>query len=697
MNGSFRYLVLEGLQSQLPGINHYIAKYDVIVSDDDPIDSIGEDGQTWTDGHGRRSFTRINGKWVEYDGRTFQADDWLNYGSYFYIPQRFALSSKSNINGAGLPTLSNGALYNDNNQGAIKTLSDTSSSASAMAEMPQQVVDAIVAGKEFIMGGVVRLGNLTRQQSIMGDSDSNGFEIRQDTDGTFQFRREDGAATTRISSTAVTFNANDWYGLAFHAYKDELGLTAYMNRELIGKATGGSEWISASDKLRIGHTYSNSIEFDGWVRDFFVFVPNSKFYALSNDDQENLRQFILEFASNNRQDKDLRESVFHAIGSNLPTSFIQLTDTPTGYLGQAGRFPKVNAAETGLEYGDADLSDYFNKEEIGIEFDLKQNITDTFTAPISIDYTGTFAGAYSTTRRSPLSWLTGYESGWQTYNGAAVTTGSLSGDNTGKITIDGTEYDIDAIGITSSFRNNSPPAGLHLSFSPNNESESIFAWIGSKKVVLSNTNSSVTFLGNRFIVEGEGDSDEELLVPYSSLSFHEIVSLFVICNGDFRLEISDASGTVYTATHDIIISDDDPDNGVGDEGMTWLSTDGTKSWFKYNGAWVVIRSSTGTQGKYRVRLYAKVAHGATIPAAPTNATYDGTTISNIPAGWSAAFFTTLNEATEDGYESFAEYDPANSSLSGWSIPFRIGADGGPPGPPGSKGEKGDKGDKGGRW
>ena len=54
----------------------------------------------------------------------------------------------------------------------------------------------------------------------------------------------------------------------------------------------------------------------------------------------------------------------------------------------------------------------------------------------------------------------------------------------------------------------------------------------------------------------------------------------------------------------------------------------------------------------------------------------------------------LNEATEDGYESFAEYDPANSSLSAWSIPFRVGNDAGPPGPAGSKGSPGAKGDTG---
>lgn len=32
------------------------------------------------------------------------------------------------------------------------------------------------------------------------------------------------------------------------------------------------------------------------------------------------------------------------------STFIGLTDTPSSYSGQTGKFPKVNAGETGLEF-----------------------------------------------------------------------------------------------------------------------------------------------------------------------------------------------------------------------------------------------------------------------------------------------------------------------------------------------------------
>ena len=141
-------------------------------------------------------------------------------------------------------------------------------------------------------------------------------------------------------------------------------------------------------------------------------------------------------------------------------------------------------------------------------------------------------------------------------------------------------------------RPQTPPSGLYLGFKPNAEQNSIFAWIGSKTVTFSNTNnSSLPILGNRFSVYGAGTPKEALHINYEDFTVHEVVVLDNMLQADFRMQISDTSATVYTASHDIIISDDDPDNGVGDNGMTWLSTDGTKSWFKYNGACGLFREA----------------------------------------------------------------------------------------------------------
>lgn len=46
------------------------------------------------------------------------------------------------------------------------------------------------------------------------------------------------------------------------------------------------------------------------------------------------------------------------IGRGGATRFTQLVDTPSSYSGQAGKFPKVNAGETGLEFDTVDLSGY---------------------------------------------------------------------------------------------------------------------------------------------------------------------------------------------------------------------------------------------------------------------------------------------------------------------------------------------------
>ena len=45
----------------------------------------------------------------------------------------------------------------------------------------------------------------------------------------------------------------------------------------------GSQWYETTDKLQVGGIHgTSSFEFDGWLRDFFVFVPNDKFYNYRN-------------------------------------------------------------------------------------------------------------------------------------------------------------------------------------------------------------------------------------------------------------------------------------------------------------------------------------------------------------------------------------------------------------------------------
>ena len=114
------------------------------------------------------------------------------------------------------------------------------------------------------------------------------------------------------------------------------------------------------------------------------------------------------------------------------------------------------------------------------------------------------------------------------------------------------------------------------------------------------------------------------------------------------------------------------------------------------------KGDQGEQGIYPIQLYARVRQDATAPATPVQATYNGTTIENVPSGWQTGFFSSLDYDNYDYYQSFAEYNPASESLGQWATPYTIGSLGptgpagpkGNPGPQGERGVAGPKGDKG---
>ena len=116
------------------------------------------------------------------------------------------------------------------------------------------------------------------------------------------------------------------------------------------------------------------------------------------------------------------------------------------------------------------------------------------------------------------------------------------------------------------------------------------------------------------------------------------------------------------------------------------------------------RGPQGFQGIYRFVIYRAVSHGATAPTTPTGGSVSNGTLT-APTSWSTTFPSTQvsDPANFDVYESFAQYNPANTSLGTWATPFKIDVEAGPPGPAGSPGRdgadgspgmKGDKGDPG---
>ena len=54
------------------------------------------------------------------------------------------------------------------------------------------------------------------------------------------------------------------------------------------------------------------------------------------------------------------------------TSFLNLTDTPSTYVGQAGKYPVVNVTEDGLDFGNIDLSAYATTSYVNTGLDTKQ-------------------------------------------------------------------------------------------------------------------------------------------------------------------------------------------------------------------------------------------------------------------------------------------------------------------------------------
>jgi hypothetical protein len=64
-------------------------------------------------------------------------------------------------------------------------------------------------------------------------------------------------------------------------------------------------------------------------------------------------------------------------GGGGAETFLELIDTPSTYTGQAGKYPKVNESETGLEFDDAPAPDLQAVLEQGASFSLSQGTATT--------------------------------------------------------------------------------------------------------------------------------------------------------------------------------------------------------------------------------------------------------------------------------------------------------------------------------
>ena len=103
----------------------------------------------------------------------------------------------------------------------------------------------------------------------------------------------------------------------------------------------------------------------------------------------------------------------------------------------------------------------------------------------------------------------------------------------------------------------------------------------------------------------------------------------------------------------------------------------------------------GPQGRYRFYLYQSVDEGNDAPATPAGGSVTNGVLTPLSGGWTEAYPAVV--ANKDIYQTFADFDPSDSTLSAWAVPHQIEATAGPPGPAGQRGPagmKGDTGDKG---
>ena len=190
--------------------------------------------------------------------------------------------------------------------------------------------------------------------------------------------------------------------------------------------------------------------------------------------------------------------------------------------------------------------------------------------------------------------------------------------------------------------------------------------------------------------------------PFDSILIHPSeVSVVKIARHD--------SNSIFHSAVDTLISNTPTSNYTSGENFSivyGLGTQGTGQDYvdihtdvRFEGSVTGSDGNTfqGPQGRSREVIFTYESHGSAAPATPIGGTFDGTTFTGLPAGWSGDFPSTQASApdTYDVYESFTIYDPSNpSDTLVWSVPFKIDADQGIPGARGPKGDKGDTGDAG---
>ena len=282
----------------------------------------------------------------EYTDEKFDSrPSWLKYFDYYFIGEGDTLENalKTNIIGAGVPTLENGATFAN---GVFDMRADTG--GNSKVKIPVVVGSKAAAADFFIVGTGYNFDVVDHEYLFYFNNSSGGLSgiLYSDlaSDKLFAWR---GTVT---DGGGAVLEANQWYASAWQVNASSGGESLYTN----GAATAtnkntGSNAIS-SDMWFGGGADTNS-NMEGVQRGLSLFIPNAAHARLSTSEKTEANTGAAEWASTNEGDKNLGKILYY-------------TREEVNALADEKDAETLAAAKDYADGLETDLSEYSTTEEV---------------------------------------------------------------------------------------------------------------------------------------------------------------------------------------------------------------------------------------------------------------------------------------------------------------------------------------------
>ena len=240
-------------------------------------------------------------------------ESWLKYFDYWGIGAGDTLANaiKTNIDGAGVPTLENGATFAN---GDFTLTADTGGNYSSFT-VPSAVATKMTAVDEYIVGMNVYDTFASSHSIFFGNFDNaygTLFESSPSDESRLSFASSISTSQGQrqfISNTGV-ITANAWSGIGVHIRRNKT-ITGYANGEEALTVTmqyaTDSIFDSANNKF-FGSSASGN-DFDRSARQTFLLIPNAAYASLSANEKESAMALAAKWASKNDASKELTRKV----------------------------------------------------------------------------------------------------------------------------------------------------------------------------------------------------------------------------------------------------------------------------------------------------------------------------------------------------------------------------------------------------